>query len=145
MRYAFIRDQAETHHIARLCAPLGVSHSGYYAWRERPLSARREADQRLLPLPRLHRQTREQYGAVKLWHRVSTLKNERIHHRTYQTVTTRVRTSLRSSKGFTIVSGRVKASATSVGRSSHDGSVTRNSVSTEPGLAHRFILGVRKS
>lgn len=68
MRYAFIRDQAGTHRMTRLCTALGVSRSGYYAWRQRPLSVRREADQRLLPvLCRLHRQTREEYGAIKLW------------------------------------------------------------------------------
>ena len=65
MRYAFIRDHASAHRVTCLCTALGVSRSGYYAWRLRPLSARREADHRLLPvLRRLHRQTREQYGAV---------------------------------------------------------------------------------
>jgi hypothetical protein len=68
VRYAFIQDHARTHRVTRLCAALGVSRSGYYAWRQRPPSARREADQRLLPvLRRLHRQTREEYGAIKLW------------------------------------------------------------------------------
>ena len=73
MRYAFIRDHASAYRVTRLCTALGVSRSGYYAWRLRPLSARREADHRLLPvLRRLHRQTREQYGAVKLWRLLTT-------------------------------------------------------------------------
>jgi putative transposase len=68
VRYAFIRAQARAHRVTRLCTALDVSRSGYYAWRRRPLSARREADHRLLPvLHRLHRQTREAYGAIKLW------------------------------------------------------------------------------
>lgn len=68
MRYAFIRTQEGTHRITRLCAALAVSRSGYYAWRDRPVSARTAADQRLLPvLRRLHQQAREQYGAIKLW------------------------------------------------------------------------------
>ena len=61
MRYAFIRTQARTHRVTRLCAALAVSRSGYYAWRDRPVSARTAADQRLLPELRwLHQQTREE-------------------------------------------------------------------------------------
>lgn len=68
MRYAFIRTQERTHRVARLCAALAVSRSGYYAWRDRPVSARTAEDQRLLPvLRRLHLQAREEYGAIKLW------------------------------------------------------------------------------
>lgn len=68
MRYAFIRTHAHTHRLTRLCAALAVSRSGYYAWRDRPVSARTADDQRLLPLlRRLHQQTREGYGAIKLW------------------------------------------------------------------------------
>lgn len=68
MRYAFLRTQEDTHRITRLCAALGVSRSGYYAWRNRPVSARTAADQRLLPvLQRLHYQMREAYGTIRLW------------------------------------------------------------------------------
>lgn len=68
MRYAFIRTQERIHRVTRLCAALAVSRSGYYAWRDRVPSARIREDERLLPLLRqLHREMREQYGAVKLW------------------------------------------------------------------------------
>ena len=68
MRYAFIRAQEPTHRVTRLCAALAVSRSGYYAWRHRPVSVRAAADQRMLHvLRRLHQQTREGYGAIKLW------------------------------------------------------------------------------
>jgi putative transposase len=68
VRYAFIRTQESVHRVTRLCAALAVSRSGYYAWRDRPASARAVADQRLLPeLCRLHQQAREEYGAIKLW------------------------------------------------------------------------------
>ena len=68
MRYAFIRTHAHIYRVARLCASLAVSRSGYYAWRGRPVSAHAAEDQRLLPVLRhLHQQAREEYGAIKLW------------------------------------------------------------------------------
>lgn len=68
MRYAFIRMQERAHRITRLCAALAVSRSGYYAWRDRPVSARTVVDQQLLPvLQRLHHQMREAYGTIRLW------------------------------------------------------------------------------
>ena len=68
MRYAFIRAQERTHRFSRLCASLAVSRSGYYAWRDRPGSVRAATDQQLLPLLRqIHREMREEYGAIKLW------------------------------------------------------------------------------
>lgn len=73
MTYAFIQDHERMHRVTRLCAALGVSRSGYYAWRHRPVSARDDADQRLLRvMHRVHTQTREQYGAVKLWRALTT-------------------------------------------------------------------------
>jgi transposase InsO family protein len=54
--------------VTRLCHALAVSRSGYYAWRDRAPSARAIADQQLLPLLyQLHREMREEYGAIKLW------------------------------------------------------------------------------
>ena len=68
MRYAFIRTQESNHRVTRLCAALAVSRSGYYAWRDRPPSARATEDQQLLlVLRQLHHEMREQYGAIKLW------------------------------------------------------------------------------
>jgi len=72
VRYAFIQTHERAHRVTCLCAALAVSRSGYYAWRERPVSARMAEDQRLLPvLQRLHQQAREQYGAIKLWRAVN--------------------------------------------------------------------------
>lgn len=68
MRYAFIAQHLAEHRLSRLCAALAVSRSGYYAWCQRGPSARRQADRVLLgTMQRLHQQTRERYGAVKLW------------------------------------------------------------------------------
>jgi putative transposase len=50
-----------------MCRVLGVSPSGYYAWRERLPSARAQADQRLLDQIRtLHAHSRQTYGAPRI-------------------------------------------------------------------------------
>ncbi len=68
MKYQFIQAHQETYSLTRLCQGLGVSRSGYYAWCRRPASARTQANRRLVEQMRtLHRDTKERYGAVKLW------------------------------------------------------------------------------
>ena len=68
MRYQFIDTQRPFHRLVRLCAVLHVSRSGSYAWRTRPTSARQQANAwLLLRMRQLHAQTKERYGAVKLW------------------------------------------------------------------------------
>lgn len=68
MKYAFIRAQAPAFAVRRLCAALGVSRSGYYAWRVRRASARARA-QRVLSehLIEAHEVNRAAYGTVRLW------------------------------------------------------------------------------
>lgn len=68
MKYRFVHVHRTDHRLTWLCRALGVSRSGYYAWRQRPLSARAAANTRLLEqIQQLHRQTKARYGAVKLW------------------------------------------------------------------------------
>jgi len=68
MKYQFVATYQAEHRLTRLCQTLGVSRSGYYAWRRRPASPRTRANARLVgPMQQLHRQTKERYGAVKLW------------------------------------------------------------------------------
>jgi putative transposase len=51
------------HSIATMCRVLGVSPSGYYAWRERPLSRRTRADVKLsAEIQAIHRASRGTYG-----------------------------------------------------------------------------------
>jgi len=69
MRYQFVGAHQAEHRLTRLCQTLGVSRSGYYAWRRRPACARTRANARLLEqMQQLHRQTKARYGAVKMWH-----------------------------------------------------------------------------
>jgi putative transposase len=50
-----------------MCRVLGLSPSGYYAWLQRPLSARAVADQQLLgEIERIHTQSRWTYGRPRL-------------------------------------------------------------------------------
>ncbi|MDF0643781.1 MAG: IS3 family transposase [Nitrospira sp.] len=68
MRYRFIQAHRTEYRLTGLCRTLGVSRSGYYAWRQRPASARATANARLLEqIQELHRQTKARYGAVKVW------------------------------------------------------------------------------
>jgi len=51
----------------RLCQVLGVSASGYYAWRKRPPSPRSQANEALLTRIRLvHTQSRQTYGSPRI-------------------------------------------------------------------------------
>lgn len=53
--------------MSRLCRVLGVSKSGYYAWRNRPPSAHRQYDLKLQEvMGALHQGHRRSYGAARL-------------------------------------------------------------------------------
>ena len=53
--------------VRRMCQVLGVSPSGYYAWGQRPLSPRAQANAALLTRIRLvHAQSRQTYGSPRV-------------------------------------------------------------------------------
>jgi putative transposase len=55
--------------IAAMCRVLGVSESGFYAWRDRAPSARAQRDAELIPqLRAFHARSEETYGAPRLLH-----------------------------------------------------------------------------
>jgi len=69
MKYAFIQAHRQEFRITRLCDALQVSRSGFYAWHGRPESPRAQQNRDLLAqMQTLHEQTREAYGARKMWH-----------------------------------------------------------------------------
>jgi putative transposase len=67
MRFRFVAAHAGTWPVRMICRVLGVSPSGYYAWRDRPESARGVANQRLLAdIRRLHAQHHGRYGSPRV-------------------------------------------------------------------------------
>jgi len=62
-----MQQEKATHRIATMCRVLGVSPSGYYAWCDRPVSARAQADQALLVQIRaIHERSRGTYGGPRI-------------------------------------------------------------------------------
>jgi putative transposase len=67
MTFRLIEAERAEHSISRLCSVLGVSRVGFYAWRERPLSARELRDRELEQLIQtVFIDSRETYGAPRV-------------------------------------------------------------------------------
>jgi putative transposase len=67
MIYAYIEEQRVNTSVVRLCQALGVSTSGYYAWRQHGPSRRALANEALLVHLRAIRvETRETYGSPRM-------------------------------------------------------------------------------
>ena len=66
-RFRFIAAEGARHSVVRLCRVLGVSPSGYYAWRKRPPAARARANEALTAQIRgIHARSRGTYGAPRV-------------------------------------------------------------------------------
>lgn len=67
MKYQFMADHREEFEIRVMCRVLGVSRSGYYAWRKRPTSPRKMADRALSQqIKQIHHQSRQTYGSPRI-------------------------------------------------------------------------------
>jgi putative transposase len=65
--YAFIETQKANHWVSVMCRVLKVSKSGFYGWRDRAPSDRAQADALLTEkIARIHRDSRETYGAPRI-------------------------------------------------------------------------------
>lgn len=68
MKYAFVQNHQPEFRVAPMCRVLHVSRSGFYTWQRRGASPRMQTNQMLIERMRvLHQQTREAYGARKMW------------------------------------------------------------------------------
>jgi transposase InsO family protein len=69
MKFAFIQAQKARFPVRRLCAVLGVTRSGFYAWGARPEAARTRANRQLaLEVAALYRARRQRYGSPRIYH-----------------------------------------------------------------------------
>ncbi len=69
MKYRFIESHCAVYPVGRMCAVLGVSRSGYYAWSERPLSERKQRNTRLLlHIRAVYHESRRTYGSRRVYH-----------------------------------------------------------------------------
>lgn len=67
MRFRFIEDRRADYPVTVLCDVLGVSPTGYYAWRSRPESRRAAANRDLVAdIKRVHRDTNGRYGSPRI-------------------------------------------------------------------------------
>ena len=67
MKYAFVAEHEQEFSIKRMCLVLGVSRSGYYAWRERLPSAREQANTMLLAeIHAAYQFSRKTYGSPRI-------------------------------------------------------------------------------
>jgi putative transposase len=65
--FSFIETEKVHHSVPLMCRVLGVSRSGYYAWRFQPSSVRRLSDTALNGrIERIHRDSRGIYGAPRI-------------------------------------------------------------------------------
>jgi putative transposase len=72
--YAFIQAQKANHRVSVMCRTLKVSNSGFYGWRDRAPSARAQSDALLTEkISRIHRDSRETYGAPRIHFELRTL------------------------------------------------------------------------
>jgi putative transposase len=68
MKYCFIQEHAEDCRVTLMCVALGVSRSGYYAWRKRGPSARELANRQLLAAIRaVYTASRQVYGYRRVY------------------------------------------------------------------------------
>ncbi|MCP4403006.1 MAG: IS3 family transposase, partial [bacterium] len=67
MRYQFIENHREEFPVRRMCKVLAVSPGGYYAWRQRPVSELKMANEKLVEQIReIHAEFKGKYGSPRI-------------------------------------------------------------------------------
>lgn len=68
MKYRFIEKHQNKYSVGRICELLGVSRSGYYAWKNRKPSEREKINQALIDhIRRIHKMSRKAYGSPRVY------------------------------------------------------------------------------
>ena len=68
MKYRFIEKHQDRYSVGRVCTLLGVSRSGYYAWKKRRPSQREQINQVLINhIRRIHKMSRKAYGSPRVY------------------------------------------------------------------------------
>ena len=68
MKFAWIAAEKATFRISQLCRALEVAPSGYYAWVDRPESARAQRDRRLKVMVRASFDaSKQRYGSPRIY------------------------------------------------------------------------------
>ena len=68
MKFEFVERQRGQYPVRLMCRVLGVSHSGYYAWRIRPVSQREMANQKLTEeIKTVFEASRRTYGSPRVY------------------------------------------------------------------------------
>ena len=67
MKHRFIEKHQDRYSVGRVCTLLGVSRSGYYAWKKRKPSQREQINQALIDhIRRIHKMSRKAYGSPRV-------------------------------------------------------------------------------
>ena len=67
MKYACVDRRRDRYPVRMMCRLLGVSASGYYAWRIRPESVRTKSDRELMAqIKRIHQESKGVYGSPRV-------------------------------------------------------------------------------
>lgn len=68
MRYQFVENHREAFPVRRMCKMLAVSPSGYYAWRRRPISELKMANEKLVEtIKEIHVEFQGKYGSPRIY------------------------------------------------------------------------------
>jgi len=68
MKFRFIEKHQNKYSTGRICELLGVSRSGYYAWKKRKPSQRDQINQALIDhIRRIHKMSRKAYGSPRVY------------------------------------------------------------------------------
>lgn len=67
MKYRFVETCHNKYSIGRMCLMLGISRSGYYAWKNRETSPREQSNQALIDhIRRVYKKYRKSYGSPRV-------------------------------------------------------------------------------